>query len=47
MAPFHYALLAFVVDLTIKIAALVIIPEGRKPTAAMAWMLAIFFIPYL
>ena len=39
--------LAFVVDLAIKIAALIIIPRDRKPTAAMAWLLAIFFIPYL
>ncbi len=47
MTPFNFALLAFVIDLAIKIAALIIIPKGRKPTAAMAWILAIFFIPYL
>lgn len=34
-------------DLAIKIAALIIIPRGRKPTAAMAWLLAIFLIPFV
>jgi cardiolipin synthase len=38
---------AFLVDLTIKIAALIIIPRRRKPTSAMAWLLAIFLIPYV
>jgi cardiolipin synthase len=38
---------AFFVDLTIKVAALIIIPRRRKPTAAMAWLLAIFLIPYV
>lgn len=47
MGPFHFTILAFIVDLAIKIAALIIIPKNRKPTAAMAWLLAIFFIPYL
>ncbi|MCU1481499.1 MAG: cls [Subtercola sp.] len=41
------SILFFVVDLAVKIAALIIIPRDRKPTAAMAWLLAIFFIPYL
>ena len=34
-------------DFTIRIAALIIIPRGRKPTAAMAWLLAIFLIPFV
>ncbi len=38
---------AFLVDLAIKIAALIILPRNRKPTAAMAWLLAIFLIPYV
>ena len=40
-------IIAFLVDLAIKIAALIIIPRRRKPTAAMAWLLAIFLIPYV
>ncbi|WP_166874382.1 cardiolipin synthase [Salinibacterium sp. ZJ450] len=37
----------FLIDLAIKITALFIIPRGRKPTAAMAWLLAIFLIPFI
>jgi cardiolipin synthase len=40
-------LLAVAVDLTIRIAALIVIPRDRKPTAAMAWLLAIFLIPFI
>ncbi len=40
-------IIAALVDLAIKIAALIIIPRRRKPTAAMAWLLAIFLIPYI
>ncbi|GAA1507941.1 cardiolipin synthase [Agromyces terreus] len=35
------------VDLAIRIAALIIVPRDRKPTAAMAWLLAIFLIPFV
>ena len=31
----------------IVIVALIVIPKRRKPTAAMAWLLAIFLIPYV
>jgi cardiolipin synthase len=40
-------IIAFLVDFAIKIAALIVIPRRRKPTAAMAWLLAIFLIPYV
>ena len=40
-------IIAALVDLAIKIAALIVIPRRRKPTAAMAWLLAIFLIPYV
>jgi cardiolipin synthase len=40
-------IVAALVDLAIKIAALIVIPRRRKPTAAMAWLLAIFLIPYV
>jgi cardiolipin synthase len=39
--------LVFAVDLAIRVAALVIIPRDRKPSAAMAWLLAVFLIPYV
>ncbi|MFH8251080.1 cardiolipin synthase [Microbacterium sp. B2969] len=36
-----------VLNLAIIVAALLILPKRRKPTAAMAWLLAIFLLPYL
>ena len=34
-------------DWVIRIIALIVIPRDRKPTAAMAWLLAIFLIPFV
>jgi cardiolipin synthase A/B len=39
--------IAFVVDLAIKVIALIVIPRDRKPTAAMAWLLAIMLVPFV
>ncbi|MFE6965642.1 cardiolipin synthase [Agromyces sp. NPDC057679] len=36
-----------VADWTIRIIALIVIPRDRKPTAAMAWLLAVFLIPFV
>ncbi|MEO6504994.1 MAG: cardiolipin synthase [Terrimesophilobacter sp.] len=41
------AVLLVVVDFVIRIVALVAIPRNRKPQTAMAWLLAIFFLPYI
>ena len=38
---------AVVIDLAIRLVALVVIPRNRLPTAAMAWLLAVFFIPVI
>ncbi len=35
------------VDIVIRALAIIIIPRNRRPTAAMAWLLAIFFLPYV
>lgn len=35
------------IDLVIRVVALVVIPRDRLPTAAMAWLLAVFFIPVI
>ncbi|MBU4466245.1 MAG: cardiolipin synthase [Actinobacteria bacterium] len=40
-----WLILVFVFDITIRIAAIIIVPRNRRPTAAMAWLLAIYFIP--
>ena len=37
---------AFVLDLTIRVLAVVFVPKNRRPATATAWLLLIFFIPY-
>ena len=41
------AVIVLLVDIAIRVAAVIIVPRNRKPTSAMAWLLAIFFIPFL
>ncbi|MFB8388346.1 cardiolipin synthase [Microbacterium sp. NPDC055910] len=36
-----------VIDISVRIAAIIIVPRNRRPTAAMAWLLAIYFIPLI
>ncbi|WP_159602214.1 cardiolipin synthase [Agromyces humi] len=36
-----------VIDLIIRVIAVIVVPRNRRPTAGMAWLLAIFFIPIL
>ena len=38
--------LVLAVDVAFRVIALVIVPRNRRPQTAMAWLLAIFFIPY-
>lgn len=42
-----FSVLIIVVDLAIRIVVLGIIPGNRRPTTAMAWLLCIFFLPYI
>lgn len=37
---------AFVLDITIRVLAVVFVPKNRRPATAAAWLLAIFFSPY-
>lgn len=39
--------LALFIDFVIRVIAIIVVPRNRKPTSATAWLLAIFFIPYL
>jgi cardiolipin synthase len=41
------ALLIIAIDVTIRVLALIYIPRNRRPQTAMAWLLAIWFIPYV
>jgi cardiolipin synthase len=43
--PDWVVVVASILDMGIRIAALGIVPGNRRPTTAMAWLLAIFFIP--
>ncbi|KHK96559.1 cardiolipin synthase [Microbacterium mangrovi] len=35
------------IDISIRIAAIIIVPRNRRPAAATAWLLAIYFIPFI
>ncbi|MET1019465.1 MAG: phospholipase D-like domain-containing protein, partial [Microterricola sp.] len=39
--------LLLLVDFAVRVAAVIVIPRNRRPTAGMAWLLAVFFIPYI
>ena len=40
-----WLILVFVFDVTVRVTAVIVVPRNRRPTAAMAWLLAIYFIP--
>lgn len=42
-----WPVVVLVTDIAIRIAAIIIVPRNRRPTAAMAWLLAIYFIPFI
>lgn len=45
--PTWWIYLVFFADLVIRITAIIVVPRNRRPTAAMAWLLAIYFIPFV
>ncbi len=40
-----WATLFVVIDLLLRILAVIVVPRNRRPQTAMAWLLAIFFLP--
>ncbi len=34
-------------DIVVRVIAIIVVPRNRRPTAGMAWLLAIFFIPII
>ncbi|GAA5212311.1 cardiolipin synthase [Microbacterium kyungheense] len=42
-----WVVLVFVLDIIIRVTAIIVVPRNRRPTAAMAWLLAIYFIPII
>lgn len=45
--PQVWAFTLFLIDLVIRIGAIFIVPRNRRPTSGMAWLLAIFFLPFI
>ena len=39
--------LAVIVDFIVRVFSVILIPRNRRPQTATAWLLAIFFLPYL
>ncbi|WP_022893692.1 cardiolipin synthase [Agromyces subbeticus] len=35
------------IDLVVRVIAVIVVPRNRRPTAGMAWLLTIFFLPYI
>lgn len=44
---FWVTVVLIVVDLIVRALAIIFVPRNRRPGSAMAWLLAIFFIPYI
>ena len=42
-----WLIIVFFSDVVIRVAAIIVVPRNRRPTAAMAWLLAIYFIPFV
>ncbi|WP_295012577.1 cardiolipin synthase [uncultured Microbacterium sp.] len=45
--PWWIIAIGVVIDLIIRVLAIIVVPRNRRPTAATAWLLAIYFIPYI
>src|SRR6476659_3911518 len=45
--PVWITTVAFLLDLTVKVAALGFIPQNRRPSSAMAWLLLVYLIPFV
>jgi len=42
-----WPIVVIVADIAIRLTAIIVVPRNRRPTAAMAWLLAIYFIPFI
>ena len=47
LASSAFATIALFVDIAVRVVAVIVVPQNRKPQTAMAWLLAIFLIPYV
>lgn len=44
---FAVTVFLFALDFVIRVAAIIIVPRNRRPSSALGWLLAIFFIPFV
>ncbi|MFD1715296.1 cardiolipin synthase [Amnibacterium flavum] len=42
-----FGIFLLVLDFAIRVTAIIVIPRNRKPSSATAWLLFVFFVPYL
>lgn len=42
-----FGVAAVALDFTIRVIAVIVVPKNRRPATAAAWLLAIFFVPYV
>lgn len=47
LLAFLILIAAILVDAAVRIGALIVVPRNRGPQTAVAWLLAIYFIPYI
>lgn len=40
-------IVAVLVDLIVRVVAIIVVPRNRRPATAVAWLMAIFLIPYI
>jgi cardiolipin synthase len=45
--PLAVPIALIVLDVLIRIGAVIVIPRNRRPTSATAWLLLVFFLPYV
>lgn len=43
----YLTIFLFVLDFIIRVLAIIIVPRNRRPSSALGWLLAIFFIPFI
>ncbi|HEY1530618.1 MAG TPA: cardiolipin synthase [Galbitalea sp.] len=45
--PLAILIVAIVVDFAVRVLSIIFVPRNRRPQTATAWLLAIFFLPYI
>ncbi|NQX26074.1 cardiolipin synthase [Microbacteriaceae bacterium VKM Ac-2854] len=43
----NFAFFVLLLDIVIRVTAIIVVPRNRRPTTGLAWLMAIFLIPYV